>query len=329
MVRFGIIGTSKIASTFIDAAKQIKEFKLVAVYSRNIDTGIAFAKKNGAELVFDSLEEMAECNDIDAVYIASPNFLHCKQSILMMKNSKHVLCEKPVSTNLSELRLMLECAQSNNVVFLEAMRSAYDPGIELVKKNLERLGTLRRFTLDYCQYSSRYDSFKKGEIQNAFNPQLSNAAVMDIGVYGIHFMAMLFGKPTEIKSMSQKLHNGMESLGTILCRYDGMHGEIIYSKITNSVLPSQIQGENGCMLIDQISSPKNIKIHFNDGNIEHLCVENKISNNMYYEIKLFCEAVLTGKSIENNHIYSLVEMEIIDEVRRQNEIVFIDTSKNK
>ena len=81
---------------------------------------------------------------------------------------------------------------------MEAMKNVHSPGFHAMMDNLYKIGTVRRATIQYCQYSSRYDKFKKGIIENAFNPKLSNGALMDIGSYCIHFLASLFGKPEKI-----------------------------------------------------------------------------------------------------------------------------------
>ena len=172
-VNFAVIGTNKITDKFLAAAGKTEEFCLAGVYSRTMERALEYGKKHGARLFFDSLEELAACGQIDAVYIASPNCCHAEQSIQMMEAGKHVLCEKPVASNAGEFRAMEGAALRNKVILLEAMRSVYTPGFRAVKENLNKLGRIRRATLQYCQYSSRYDNFKKGIIENAFKPELS------------------------------------------------------------------------------------------------------------------------------------------------------------
>ena len=122
------------------------------------------------------------------------------------------------------------------------MRPDFDPAFDLIEENLPRIGKLRRATFEFCQYSSRYDSYREGIIQNAFNPELGNAAVMDIGVYCIHSLVRLFGMPQSIRALSTKLPNGFDGSGIVLMEYDGMTAEAVYSKISVSVNPSVLQG---------------------------------------------------------------------------------------
>jgi predicted dehydrogenase len=239
----------------------------------------------------------------------------------MLNGKKHVLCEKTIASNRKELELMLKAANDNDVVLLEAMRSVFDPGFKVIADHLSKLGTVRRVTFQYCQYSSRYDNFKKGIIENAFNPTFSNGALMDIGVYCIHPLVKLFGMPQKIWGDAVMLSNGVDGAGTIMVKYEGMQGELIYSKIAHSRLPSQIQGENGCMIIKEIPDPKEITIIYNDGKQENIPI-HKQDNNMYYEVEELIQLIQTKSSAQEHNQYSLMQLSIMDEARKQMGIVF-------
>ena len=262
---------------------------------------------------------------MEAVYVASPNALHAEQSIKMLNAGKHVLCEKSIASNERELRAMLEAAKRNHVIIMEAMRSVFDPGFAAIQENLPKLGKIRRATIQYCQYSGRYDKFKNGIIENAFNPELSNGSLMDIGVYCVHPMVKLFGKPDEILAAGIRLHNGVDGMGTIVAKYEeqGMLAELIYAKITDSVLPTQIQGEEGCMLIEEIHNACKLTIWYRDKRQEEILIE-KIDpdNNRNYQIEEFIRAAESGKGAGEHNQYSLWEMQVMDEARRQMGIVF-------
>lgn len=326
MIRFAVIGTNKITDNFINAAKLCEEFELAAVYSRKKERALEYANKHKANLVYDDLDELAASNEIDAVYVASPNSLHACQSIKMLKGKKHVLCEKTIASNKNELEEMLKTAKKNGVILLEAMRSIFDPGFKAIEDNINKLGHIRRVTFQFCKYSSRYDNFKNGIIENAFNPVFSNGALMDIGVYCIHPLVRLFGMPKRIWANAVTLHNGVDGAGTIMFNYEDMQGELIYSKITNSILPSQIQGENGCMIIKEIPDPKEITIVYKDGQKEELQID-KYRNNMYYEVKEFIRLIRMHEDALPFNECSLMELSIMDEARKQMRIKFPSDDK--
>ena len=258
-IRFGVVGSNFITDWVIAGAREDERFELTAIYSRTRERGEEFAAKHNIPHVFTSLEEMAASDKVDAIYIASPNYAHAEQSILCMKHGKHILCEKPMAANASEAREMSEVAQANGVTLMEAMKSTLSPNFRAVMDNLERIGQPRRYFASFCQYSSRYDKFKEGIVLNAFKPELSNGAMMDIGVYTIYPMVALFGKPKSISAQGVVLSSGADGQGAVNMEYEGMNATVLYSKIANSHLPAEIEGEEGNILIDKIQTPTSIR----------------------------------------------------------------------
>jgi len=321
MVRFAVIGTNFITDNFMDAGSQCEGFKVQAVYSRSMEKAKEYAGKYGIEDCYDSLDALAAAENIDAVYVASPNALHARQSIKMLKAGKHVLCEKTIASNSGELEHMIKAAKEHQAIVMEGMRSVFDPGFSAIQENLPKLGKVRRATFQYCQYSRRYDNFKKGIIENAFKPELSNGALMDIGVYCVHLMVKLFGLPNEISAHCLKLSNGVDASGTIVATYDEMQAELMYSKITNSALPSQIQGEEASMIIKEIPDTTTIEIVYRSGEREEIKIDKK-TNNMYYEIEEFIRLAETKESAKVHNQYSVWELKVMDEARKQMGIVF-------
>ena len=324
IIRFGVIGTSEITQVFLKGAKLVEKFKLAAVYSRKEETAREFADKYGVKTIFTSLEEMAKSDEIDAVYIASPNSFHAKQAIIFMKNRKHVLCEKAFASNIKEVEEMIKLAKENNVVLMEAMRTTLTPNFKIVMENIYKLGKIRRYFSSFCKYSSRYDKYREGVVLNAFKRELSNGALMDIGVYTIYPMITLFGEPKEIKATSYMLESGVDGEGSVIFKYDEMEGSVIYSKISNSYLPTEIQGEEGTMIIDKINEVNSVKIVYKDGNIEELSTKQE-EDSMCYEIDEFVNLIINNKkesninSLENSKIV----MKIMDNVRSQIGLEFI------
>ncbi len=373
-VRFGVVGTNFITDWVIAGARLDERFELVAVYSRKQETADAFVAKHQIPYTFTSLEEMAKSPLIDAVYIASPNFLHAEQSILCMKHGKHVLCEKPFASNAWEVREMIAASAKYDVTLMEAMKptlqsilcmkhgkhvlcekpfasnawevremiaasAKYDvtlmeamkptltPNFRSVRENLGRLGTIRRYFSCYCQYSSRYDKFKEGVVLNAFRPELSNGAMMDIGIYTVYPMVVLFGRPKKIDASGIVLSSGADGQGAVNFEYEGMNATVLYSKIANSSLPTEIQGEEGNITLDRINIIGEVKYtprlaaasgRGPSAEAQDISVVTD-KDEYYYEMAEFIDLVLSGKrqSGINSHEHSLITLEIIDEVRRQ------------
>ncbi|MBR4996005.1 MAG: Gfo/Idh/MocA family oxidoreductase [Alistipes sp.] len=326
-VRFGVVGTNFITDWVIAGAREDERFELAAVYSRTRERGEEFAAKHNIPHVFTSFEEMVQSDLIDAVYIASPNYMHAQQSIMAMSHSKAVLCEKPLASNAREAREMVQASQKYGVALMEAMKSTLSPNFLAVKDNLSRIGCPRRYFASFCQYSSRYDKFKEGVVLNAFRPELSNGAMMDIGVYTLYPLVALFGRPQRIDAQGIVLSSGVDGQGAVNLQYEGMNATLLYSKIANSQLPAEIEGEDGNIMIDRIQTPVDVRFyprqapasgHEKRAEGEPLSVADT-HNEYYYEVAEFIDLVQSGRreSSINTHDCSVVTMEIIDEIRRQ------------
>lgn len=339
-VRFGVIGTNFITDWVIKGASEDPRFELTAVCSRTRERAMEFAARHGARLTFTSVEEMASSDAIDAVYVASPNYMHASQSITCMSHGKHVLCEKPLASNAEEVRLMIEASERYGVALMEAMMPTLTPNFRRVMESMGRVGQMRRYFSSFCQYSSRYDRFKRGEMVNAFDTSLSNSALMDIGVYTVYPMVVLFGKPLETVATGQLLSSGADGQGTLLFRYDGMDAIAIYSKISNSLLASEIQGEDGVLTLDSIHHIRNVEFtprattvcagKGGTGHKENLTAYDG-HDDYYHEVAEFISIILEGKreSPVNSHRNSLITIELLDEARRQLGVRFPADTKTK
>lgn len=318
MIRFGVVGTNWITDRFLAAALLHDKFSLTAVCSRSRERGLAFGSKYGVGAVFGSVEEMAESGEVDAVYIANPNSLHARTAIAAMERGVHVLCEKPVASNAMELADMLAAAKSSGVALMEAVKSTLMPGFEAVKEHLNEIGPIRRYAASFCQYSSRYDAYKAGEVLNAFRPELSNGALMDIGIYCIYPAVVLFGRPRSVKASGFMLESGVDGEGSVLMEYEGMDAVLHYSKITNSTMPNEILGEAGSIVINKISEPYKVELHRRDGSVRDLS-RPTVEHSMYYEVGEFIDMIQEGRqeSRVNSWENSVIAMDIMDEVRRQ------------
>lgn len=331
-IHFGVVGTNFITDWVIAGGRQDERFELTAVCSRKQETADAFALKHQIPYTFTSLEEMVQSPLIDAVYIASPNFMHAEQSILCMKHGKHVICEKPFASNAREVKEMIEASRTYHVTLMEAMKPTLTPNFRAIRDNMNRIGTIRRYFSCYCQYSSRYDKYKEGIVLNAFNPRLSNGAMMDIGIYTVYPMVVLFGRPQKIEATGVVLSSGADGQGAVNFVYDRMNATVLYSKIANSSLPTEIQGEEGNILLDRINIIDRVtfvpRLAATSGKgpaAEPEVISVAIDKNeYYYEIAEFINLILSGKreSEINSHENSLITLEIIDEVRRQMGIVY-------
>lgn len=322
MLRLAIIGTNWITERFVQAALEVNEFELTAVYSRDTGRAKAFAAPfNPQAIPFTDLETMAKSDAFDAVYIASPNSLHYEQSVLMLENGKHVICEKPVASNITQAEHMYQVAEQHNVVLFEAFKTEYLPNFSLISKNLDKIGKVHKVFINYCQYSSRYQKYLNGENPNTFNPDFSNGSIMDIGFYCVSSAVALFGEPETVVASAHLLESGVDAHGTVILSYPAHDVVISHSKVSDTNIPSEIQGEAGSMVIEHLSECDHIVLKLRGEEAVTLTVP-QVENTMTYEASIFAEQIKQKKLCEKAKARALGVSRIITEVRKQVGVVF-------
>lgn len=289
-VRFGIIGSNFIVDWFRKAAALCPDCEITAVYSRTEERAEKLAREWGVAHAHHTLESLAADDTVDAVYIASPNICHARQAIRMMEAGKHVLCEKPMAIDAGQLAQMEQAARANGVVLLEAMRSAHGPAIPALRRAMEQIGPVRTAAFSYCQYSSRYDKWKAGIVENAFDPAMGGGALNDLGVYCVHMMVMLLGAPQSISTHADFLPGSIDAMGSLAARYPGANACLTYSKIHESGSPCEVAGEGGAVQFGPVGAPRWARWKKRGGEWE--TIELAICEwDMYYEIEDFIAMV--------------------------------------
>ena len=322
MMKVATIGTGMIVDWFLSAVRQ-NDVACVAMYSRNKAHAATLASEYGVEDIYTDLDEMLKREDIDFVYIASPNSLHYTYAMKAMEAGKHVICEKPFTSTLKEFDRLKAYAMEHQLFLFEAIVTRAMPNYLQIRKELPRLGTIRMVQCNFSQYSSRYDKLLAGETPNVFNTAFSGGALGDIGIYNLHYVIGLFGKPNAVHYFPNKHENGIDTSGVSILEYDGFKAVCVACKDTRSKCLAQIQGEKGYITMDSETSKcshfiVNINNEVEDPSVE----ENDIS--LYYEVKEFKELFEkqdydTCWEMLN---YSRDVMEVYETLRKDGGIVF-------
>ncbi|MCZ4060142.1 Gfo/Idh/MocA family oxidoreductase [Pantoea sp. LMR881] len=320
MIRFAIVGTNWITRQFIDAAHEAG-MKLGAVYSRSQQQADAFIADYPCKQTFTSLEALAASPEIDAVYLASPNALHCEQALLFLSHGKHVICEKPLASNLHEVEAMIACARQHQVVLFEAFKTASLPNFLQLQQALPQLGKLRKALFNYCQYSSRYPRYLNGENPNTFDPRWSNGSVMDIGYYCLASAVTLWGEPEKVQAEATLLESGVDAHGVVVLDYGEFDVTILHSKVSDSTLPSEIQGEAGALVIHKISECQQLSFIPRGSDKQDLSQPQHI-NTMLYEAETFIRLVEQRQVDHPALEVSRITAALLTEIRRQTGVIF-------
>ena len=329
MVKFGIIGTGRISDWVLKGAAQDPRVKVVAVCSRTAEAAEAFIARNpmaaGAK-VYTSVEEMASDPQVDAIYVGTPNQTHCEYTITALNAGKHVLCEKPLALNADEGCRMIETAREKGCLLMEAMVSTLNPNFIAVSSHIEEIAPIRSYSSSFCQYSSKFEALKRGEVGTAFKPGTAGA-LRDVGVYTIYPLVTLFGKPNTVHGRlgTYETPEGVTDVyGAAVLGYEGMDAVLTWSKTFDSFQPTEIAGENGNLILDEIHIARKAEI------VPHaaptsgqgpkpgrtLLSEGLPYNEYFYEFKEFADLIEQGKkeSVHNSLTTSLAVLEIMDEV---------------
>ena len=199
-MKVGIVGAGMIVHDFLTFAHEVTGMELVALCATPAEKEkiVEMCQANNIKAHYTNIDVMLEDSEVEVVYVAVPNHLHyemCKKAILA---GKHVICEKPFTSNLKELEELVALADTNKVIMVEAVSTQYLPNTLKIKELLPTLGQIKIVSANYSQYSSRYDAFKAGEVLPAFNPAMSGGALMDLNIYNINLVVALFGKPLNV-----------------------------------------------------------------------------------------------------------------------------------
>lgn len=328
MIRLATIGTSWITKKWIEAALETKQYKLMGIYSREYEKGAALARDFGVDRVYQDLEALAKSNEIDAIYISSPNSLHFEQAHLFLTYKKQVICEKPLTANAQQTQILIDLALKNQCVLFEALKIYSLPNYQIVKDYLPKLGKLRKAFLSYCQYSSRYPLYLAGANPNTFNPKFANGSLMDIGVYPLNFALGLWQKPQKVQATASLLDSGVDAHGSILMNYGDFDVTILHSKVSDSFIHSEIQGEAGALIIKHLSIVEEVIYQPRIGD-PMIVSQQHHENDMIYEAQRFADLIHQKQFHHQGLTDSLQAAELLTQIRELTQVIFPDEKINK
>ena len=189
MKNIGILGPGNIANRVATGVKCSEKANLYAVASRNLDKAKEFASKYDVPNYYGSYEEMLRDPKVDLVYICTPNTFHFQQIELCLSHGKHVICEKPMVKDETQVRYLFAKARECGCFLMEAEKTMFTPLNKKIKKMIEEgaIGKLHTIKAQYCSDGLEglsQDHWVLGEDMGG--------CTYDIGVYPIcasHFYA--------------------------------------------------------------------------------------------------------------------------------------------
>jgi len=250
-MKVGVVGTGMIVRMVCPNFKNWGiETAAVAGTPTSMGEVNELADEWGAAGRYSDYHDLVADPNVDTVYVAVPNFLHYAVSEAAILAGKDVVCEKPLASNEREAAKLAELAKEHGVFLWEAVVTTRQPNFKLVRDELlPKIGTVKAVSVNYSQYSSRYDAFRAGEVLPAFDPAKAGGAIIDIGLYTLTYTLGLFGEPKNAKYLAN-IERGIDTSGLVLMEYDGFTATNVCAKDSNGALGATIQGTDGWIKTD-------------------------------------------------------------------------------
>ncbi|KAF5373224.1 hypothetical protein D9615_007494 [Tricholomella constricta] len=373
--RWGIISTGNIAACFVKdllvdpKSRDVHDVvhKVAAVGSRSVEKAQEFidtvAGGDKSIRAYGTYKEIYDDKDIDGVYIGAslpiptpdatvltlkvigtPHTYHYENALDAIKGGKNVLCEKPVTCNVAELRSLLAAAKEHNVFFMEAVWTRFQP-LTLEVKRIAEEGSLGAPVVLHADLSGDCDVHNIPKTHRILDPALGGGALLDLhsGPYPLVWAIVAlyenphnnFAKPSNISGTMLKTpltDVDSNTSFTVTFASAGIAAQAILSCSIN-LNPQQpgvnIRFERGTITIPApIYCPKEFTVRYFGKNGQITREERKVfeyvGGGWHFQADEVARCVRDGKKESElwGHNKSLLEMEIFDEVRRQGGYTF-------
>ncbi|WHY97608.1 Gfo/Idh/MocA family protein [Peribacillus simplex] len=291
--RIGVVGSGPISCAMIDAINESSNGEVMGIWGRRSHFVKELAKKKGVSKVYGSLNEVFEDDELDTVYIATPNAAHYEQAMAAIEHGKNVIVEKTAFMTADQANRVFDAAEKQNVFVFEAVRSIHEPNFQNLKNAIKKLGKIHGATLKYQNYSKQYSALLKGEKAPRFDENHGGGTLRTIGIYPIYAAIQLFGAPFKSFYFKQLIVKNIDLGGTCIFEYKDYKVTMLISKInlTNDSI-SEIYGENGTLRFHSLYDIRTISYRSISNDIEVMISEPIGDNSLLYEITEFSEWIL-------------------------------------
>ena len=311
--RWGVIGAGRIADKFCTALNFVEGSELYAVASRDQQRAQHYANKFNATKWYDDYDELIKDDNIDIVYIATPNHLHHDLAMRAMQHNKAELCEKPLSINYRHSKEMIEQAKKSNVFLMEGMWTSCMPFIEKIQQLIQQdLIGLPQFVQADFGFTAPVDFESR-----IFSKALGGGSLLDIGIYPIFLASLILGEPSTVEFVSKLTTTGVDEYCNLVLQYpQGQTAHLLSTISFNTPIQAMISGAKGRI---EIKSPwfkaTDFTVVLNDGTRQDYAIPHQ-SNGFEHEIKEVMHCLDNGflQSEKWPHHLTLLVSKIMEEV---------------
>jgi predicted dehydrogenase len=313
-LRIGTLGAAKITpNALIKPARRVEGVAVTAIAARDATRARTFAAKHGIPSVHGSYEALLADPEIDAVYVPLPNALHAPWTLAAVAAGKHVLCEKPFTSNAVEAQHVAEVAEKSGLVVMEAFHYRYHPLALRARTILDsgEIGAVRHVETSLC-----FPLPKSSDIR--WQLPLAGGATMDAGCYAIHALRTFgSGEPEVIEARAKLRRPGVDRYMTASFRYpDGSTGRMTASMWSARLLSIGVRvvGEAGELRILNYVLPH--AYHRLTVQTAGVVRRERVPGETSYthQLRAFGAAVVDGAPVLTTPADAVVTMRLIDEV---------------
>jgi predicted dehydrogenase len=310
-LRIGVLGAASITpAALIKPARSVPEVEIAAVAARDPARAAAFAAKQQIPQTFPSYAELLSAPGISAVYIPLPNALHAEWTLRAIAAGKHVLCEKPMTSNAAEAAEVTAAAERAGVVVMEAFHYRYHPLTARILELVPELGELR-----HIETRVAFPLPKPRDIR--FSYELGGGAMMDAGCYAVHALRTFSGQQPEVVAARATLRSPQVDRAMVAdyAFPRGATGRTVASLWSRHVLAlgAKIVGERGAVRVFNFVLPQlyhRLAITI-DGRTRHERVDGDPTYT--YQLRAFAAAVAGGPNL-TPAADAVTTMQLIDDV---------------
>lgn len=315
-IRWGILGSGKIARKFALDLAVTDGAALVAVGSRQQETADAFAREFNLPFSHGSYEALVANSEVDVIYIASPHSLHHEHALLCLRHKKAVLCEKAFAINARQVAEMIAVARAEKVFLMEAMWTKFLPHYQRVMQMIQdgELGTIGSVLVNFGFVPPENASYR------LYDPALGGGTLLDIGIYNVFMALAVLGKPDQIEASMTPSPQGVDQQCAVLFKYEnGAMAQLFSSFQSNLETDADISGSKGRIHLTHRFYSPGAEIWFYPGTREKqiISVPTEPGHGYQFEARHVGECLRQGliESPVMRHADSMLLMETLDEIR--------------
>ena len=313
-LRIGTLGAARITPmALIRPARDVPEAEVVAVAARDRRRAERFASKQGIRRVHDTYEALVNDPEIDAIYNPLPNAWHAPWTLKALEAGKHVLCEKPFTSNAVEAREVADAARRTGLVVMEAFHWRYHPLaerlVELARSS--EVGQIRHVDATFCIPLPMRNDIR-------WQLDLAGGSTMDVGAYTASIVRHVTGEEPEVTSARAKARRpGIDRwLTADLSLPSGATARVTNAMWSGRVLACAVRvvGSEGEIKVLNPVGP-HVFHRFSvttDGATRRERFPRTPTYN--YQLQAFCGAVREGASIPTDADDAVKNMELLDAI---------------